>query len=74
MMKFVKKVIREVIGQPQTPDECLDALVRLGKVEIPQDLTANDRLWLALWFEELLTYATASERFHDMFPEGHVPA
>ena len=74
MMHFVKKVIREIIGEPKTPDECLDALVRFGKVQLPEKLTATDRAWLGLWLEELVTHASASARFRDLFPDGASPA
>jgi hypothetical protein len=74
MIAYVRKVIREVIGDPRTPDECLDALKRLAHAELPGGLTSIDRDWLALWYEDLLTHASASKRFHDAFPDGRSPA
>lgn len=70
MIAYVRKIIREVIGDPRTPEEYLEALVRLAHVELPKGLTANDRDWLALWYGELLTHASASPRFHDAFPDS----
>lgn len=66
MIAYVKKVIREVIGDPRTPDEYLEALVRLAKVELPAGLTAVDREWLALWYDELMSHASASPRFREL--------
>ena len=74
MIAYVKRVIREVIGDPRTPDECLDALLRLARLEIPRDLTRTDRDWLALWYDDLLTHASASRRFRDAFPTPPAPA
>jgi hypothetical protein len=68
MIAYVRKLIRDVIGDPRTPDEYLEALLRLARVELPSGLTAVDREWLALWYEECLTHASASPRFRDAFP------
>ena len=70
MIGYIKRVIKDVIGDPRTPDECLDALVRLGHVDLPDGLTPTDRDWLALWYEDLLTHASASARFRDAYPSG----
>jgi len=69
MIAYVKRVIREVIGDPRTPDEYVDALLRLARVDLPRDLTSIDRDWLALWYDELLSHAQASPRFRDLFPQ-----
>lgn len=66
MIAYVRKVIREVIDDLQTPDEHLDALLRLAKVELPSGLTAVDREWLGLWYEELLSHATASPSIREL--------
>ena len=70
MIAYIRRVIRDVIGDPRTPDECLDALKRLARVEIPKGLTRIDRDWLALWYEDLLTHASASQHFREAFPNG----